>query len=265
MEKELFFEGGDDDDFFGKDVENVSQPTKKKKKKKKTKPALDTGLTSGPTHTPFVIGDDTVQEERTGGRTKRGKSVEREEEQDFGGFNFKVDADEEDKTSKKSKAESSQKKTVKKKKKKTTSRSKSIGSNKSQDDEDRPGGASSFFHANPDAEAEIINPGKNQEANSRFHAIPLEDFDGPDSKKLNQDEVQKLRKEIESGMEDLDRQDTQSKGFETLMNEELEKQKSEMGRHKKKKAQAKKRADEQEKKKKQKKGDYYEKEAANCV
>jgi predicted nucleic acid-binding Zn-ribbon protein len=53
---------------------------------------------------------------------------------------------------------------------------------------------------------------------------------------MNQDEVQKLRKEIESGMEDLDRQDTQSKGFETLMNEELEKQKSEMGRHKKKKA-----------------------------
>ena len=76
-------------------------------------------------------------------------------------------------------------------------------------------------------------------------------------------------------MEDIDRQDTQSKGFETLMNEELEKQKSEMGRHKKKKAQAKKRQDEVEKKKKQKKvkklilniiqGEYYEKEAANCV
>ena len=49
------------------------------------------------------------------------------------------------------------------------------------------------------------------------------------------------------------------------MNEELEKQKSEMGRHKKKKAQAKKRQDEVEKKKKQKKGEYYEKEAANCV
>lgn len=107
IEKDLFFEGGDDDDFFGNDVENESQPAKKKKKKKKSKPALDTGLTSGPTHTPFVIGDDTVQEERTGGRTKRGKSMEREAEQDFGGFNFKVDADEEDKTSKKSKVESS--------------------------------------------------------------------------------------------------------------------------------------------------------------
>ncbi len=99
----------------------------------------------------------------------------------------------------------------------------------------------------------MINPGKNAEANSKFHSIPLEDFDGPDAKKMNQDEVQKLRKEIESGMEDIDRQDTQSKGFETLMNEELEKQKSEMGRHKKKKAQAKKRQDEVEKKKKQKK------------
>ena len=101
--------------------------------------------------------------------------------------------------------------------------------------------------------------------NSRFEAIPLEDFDGPDSKKLDNDEVMKLRKEIESGMEDLGRQDTQSKGFETLMNEELDKQKSEMGRHKKKKAQAKKRKEENEKKKKQKRGDYYEKEAANCV
>ncbi len=76
---------------------------------------------------------------------------------------------------------------------------------------------------------------------SRFEAIPLTDFDGPEAKKLNNDEVMRLRKEIESGMEDLGRQDTQSKGFETLMNEEMEKQKSEMGRHKKKKAQAKKR------------------------
>ena len=154
IEKELFFEGGDDDDFFGNDDGNQSQPSKKKKKKKKSKPALDTGLTIGPTHTPFVIGgDEGVQEERTGGRTKRGKSMEREEEQDFGGFNFKVDADEEDRTSKKSKGEqSSQKKTLKKKKKKTTSRSKSITSNKSQEDEDR-NNALSFFHANPDAEA----------------------------------------------------------------------------------------------------------------
>jgi hypothetical protein len=31
--------------------------------------------------------------------------VDREEEQDFGGFNFKVDADEEDRISKKSKGE----------------------------------------------------------------------------------------------------------------------------------------------------------------
>jgi hypothetical protein len=56
-------------------VGNESQPAKKKKKKKK-KPVLDTGLTSGPTHTPFVIGDD-VPEERA--RTKRGKSLERDQ------------------------------------------------------------------------------------------------------------------------------------------------------------------------------------------
>jgi len=33
----------------------------------------------------------------------------------------------------------------------------------------------------------------------------MTDFDGPDAKKLNEDEVQRLRKEIESGMEDMGR------------------------------------------------------------
>jgi hypothetical protein len=35
----------------------------------------------------------------------------------------------------------------------------------------------------------MIKPGKNAEANSKFQSIPLEDFDGPDAKKMNQDEV----------------------------------------------------------------------------
>jgi hypothetical protein len=50
-----------------------------------------------------------------------------------------------------------------------------------------------------------------------------------------------------------ERLDTQSKGFETLMNEELDKQKSELGKKKKRAAVVKKKKEE-----KKKKGDFYE-------
>ena len=51
-----------------------------------------------------------------------------------------------------------------------------------------------------------------------------------------------------------------TKGFDTEMNEELEKQKSEIGKKKKRAAVVKKKKEE-----KKKKGDDYEQEPANCV
>jgi hypothetical protein len=87
-------------------------------------------------------------------RPRRGKSTEREATaEEFGGFNFKVDADEEDRASKKSKGEQQSTIKKKKKKKKSTTRSKSITSSKSQDNENTREADMSFFHANPDAEA----------------------------------------------------------------------------------------------------------------
>ena len=57
-----------------------------------------------------------------------------------------------------------------------------------------------------------------------------------------------------------ERLDTSSKGFETLMNEEMDKQKSEIGKKKKRAVAVKKKKEE-----KKKKGDYYEQEAASCI
>jgi hypothetical protein len=51
-----------------------------------------------------------------------------------------------------------------------------------------------------------------------------------------------------------------TKGFDTEINEELEKHKSELGKKKKRAAVVKKKKEE-----KKKKGDYYEQEPANCV
>ncbi len=123
-----------------------------------------------------------------------------------------------------------------KKKKKKTLRSGSKGASTDGD--------SGFFPEDrPDLEAEVIKQGKKSKKGDGF-------------KQLAQDEVVTI-----GGFNaEPERLDTQSKGFETLMNEELEKQKSELGKKKKRAAVVKKKKEE-----KKKKGDYYEKEAANCI
>jgi hypothetical protein len=92
----------------------------------------------------------------------------------------------------------------------------------------------------PDLEAEVIRPGKQATQVELFSALPQNEEGG--------------------AMMPPERLDTQSKGFETLMNEEMDKQKSELGKKKKRAAAVKKKKEE-----KKKKGDYYEKEAASCI
>lgn len=110
--------------------------------------------------------------------------------------------------------------------------------------------------ARPDFFAQEISPSK--KGNSNYQKI--KNFD--DSvKKIDDDGVEvydKVGNDTEGNQ--VERLDTQSKGFETLMNEELEKQKSEMGKKKRRAAVVKKKSEE-----KKKKRDYFEKEAANCV
>lgn len=71
--------------------------------------------------------------------------------------------------------------------------------------------------------------------------------------KGDQDEVVNIGNGFTPGQPHEERLDTQSKGFETLMNEEMDKQKSELGKKKKRAAVVK-----QKKKEKKEKGDYYE-------
>lgn len=246
VDKDLLFEGGDEDDFFAVDdaAECQSNAIGKKKKKKKKGLVLPP-VRAGPNQQPFnfeeiPLADDnddglaakssTKKSSRSKSRSSRSKTPTKTE-------NDLIDAS----PSQKSKA------SKKKKKKSTTLRSRS--NTKKTDDEDLP-------PQDEDQEAQVIK------GRGGMNRVVLFSEKG----KKNQDEVVEIgggkgNYYLENGPGvSGERLDTQSKGFETLMNEEMEKQKSELGKKKKRAAAVKKKKEE-----KKKKGDYYEQEAANCI